>query len=322
MFTGPFFGTIALLYYLCFLLLTGMVVFIGYTSRHRPRHALRRVFCWLALSLLLWQVTLFLEPRTLLPNLQLWLGRLNFTAIVFAVYLSLRFVQAVPAKSSHPSLSLSLWLLTETWLLAFLTLFTSLIDAGEHVDAEQAIATYGFLFPVYLLHVVSYLTAALVVAFRQSRKAKERSVQKQLTFIAVGLLAMGGIAFLTNALLPYLYGNFRFSDVGTLSVLFFVVAVAYAMFVHHLFDLRIVLRETLVYGIMMVFVLSAYSSTVFLITQYLTDGTDKIKQFAVLVIAFSFDPLRRVLEEKTDHLLFGAQEDRKEHKKARKRRGK
>lgn len=42
-------------------------------------------------------------------------------------------------------------------------------------------------------------------------------------------------------------------------------------------------------------------------TQHLTGeaGTDKLVQFVVLLIAFSFDPLRRFLEIKTDQLLFG-----------------
>lgn len=318
MFTGTFFGIIALLYYLSFLLLAAMVVFLGYTSRHRPRSSLRRIFCWLALALLLWQVTLFLEPRTVPPTGQLWLGRLNFTAIVFAVYLSLRFIQKIPAKSSRQAQSLS-WPLAETWLLALVTLFTPLVDAEEHVRLDQVLTRFGSFFPFYLLHVVGFLAAALFTAYRERKQAKKQRVQRQLAFIASGLLAMGGTACFTNAMLPYLFGDFRFCDVGTLSVLFFVAAVGYAVLVHRLFDLKIVFRETLVYGIMMVFVLSAYSATVFLITNYLTEGQDKIKQFAVLLIAFSFDPLRRLLEVKADRWLFPELRD-SEHGKRRRRR--
>ena len=42
----------------------------------------------------------------------------------------------------------------------------------------------------------------------------------------------------------------------------------------------------------------------FLLTQYLTDHAGKVTQFAVLLIAFSFDPLRRFLEKRVDRLLF------------------
>ena len=66
-----------------------------------------------------------------------------------------------------------------------------------------------------------------------------------------------------------------------------------------------VLRAALVYGVLLAFVLGAYSSTIFVLTQYLTDGAGKLAQFSVLLIAFSFDPLRRFLEGKVDALLFG-----------------
>ncbi len=122
---------------------------------------------------------------------------------------------------------------------------------------------------------------------------------------------------MSNALLPYGFGDFRFCDVGTLSTLCFVLAVAYATFIHGLFDLRVILRETLVYGVLLAFVLGTYSSAVFVVTQYLTNSAGKLTQFAVLLIAFSLDPLRRFLEKKTDRLLFGRREAKNPKRKRR-----
>jgi hypothetical protein len=303
------FRPLALLYYLCFLLLTGLTVFIACKASRRTSTPLRRTFFLLALSLLLWQLTLFLEVRTVHPAAQLRLGRANFAAVVFAAYFALRFVQEVPAKGAVPGSTWSRWLFVATVLLALVTLLTPLISAAERVEAGRAVTTFGPLFPVYLIHVVGGLAAALVMAFCQWRKAEERRVRGQVLLIGSGMLLTGGVALVTNALLPYGRGDFRFCDVGTLSTLFFVLAVAYATFVHRLFDLRVIVRETLVYGMLLAFVLGAYSSTVFVLSQALTEGAEKLVQFAVLLIAFSFDPLRRFLEEKTDRLLFGDRED-------------
>ena len=66
------------------------------------------------------------------------------------------------------------------------------------------------------------------------------------------------------------------------------------------------------YGILLTFVLGGYSATVFVVTQYLTDSAGKLTQFAVLFFAFSFDPLRRWLEKKTNDFLFGEREQNKE----------
>jgi len=305
MVSGMFFGPAALLYYLCFLLLAGLSLFIAFKgSRHaRARSRLRRTFLLLALSLLLWLLTLFLEVRTALPVAQLWLGRANFAAVVFAVYFALRFVQEIPVNGSWASPSFGL--LTETGLLGALTLVTPLVSAAERIEAGHAVTTFGPLFPSYLLHVVVCLGSALTTAFRERRRAKDRRVRGQLTLIGAGMLATGAVALISNAVLPYGIGDFRFCHFGTLSTLFFVLAVAYATFIHRLFDLRVFIRETLVYGVLLAFVLGAYSSSVFVVTQYLSSGAAKLTQFAVLVIAFSFDPLRRFLEKKTDDLLFG-----------------
>jgi len=317
MFAGAFFGLVAWLYYLCFLLLIGLMAVVALhgrrlkgSKRTPARPALRRTFLWLALALLLWQFTLYLEVRATLPAIQFWLGRLNFTAIVFAPFLALRFVQEISSKKIPQRETprwqwLNFWLRAETGMLAGLTLLTPLVCAAERVMDGYAITTFGPLFPGYLLHVMGYLMAALVMALRERRRCASPRVRCQLTLIAAGMLTTGGIAFITNALLPYARGDFRFGHVGTLSTFGFLVAVAYATFVHRLFGLRVVLRETLVYGLLLAFVLGAYSSAVFVVSQYLTEGAGKMVQFAVLLIAFSLDPLRRFLEEKTDRLLFG-----------------
>jgi hypothetical protein len=322
MVTSPFFGPIALLYYLAFLLLAGLALFIAWRGRRRTRTRarLRHTFCLLSLSLLVWLLTLFLEVRTARLAAQLWFGRANFAAVIFVAYFALGFIQEVPLKATGQGSPGIVWLRAVTGVLGVLTLLTPLIDAAERVEAGRAITTYGPLFPAYLAHVLGCLGAALVLAFRGWRRADDRRVRGQMAVIGLGMLATGSIAFLTNALLPYGWGDFRFCDVGTLSTLLFVGAVAYATFLHGLFDLKVLLRKTLVYGLLLAFVLGTYSSTVFLISQYVTASVGKLTQFAVLFIAFSVDPLRRFLEKKTDHLLFGEQEGERNHPKARGRK--
>lgn len=181
-----------------------------------------------------------------------------------------------------------------------------LISASERIEEGSAITTYGPLFGLYLAHVLGYLIAALVVAFHGRSRTRNKVKRAQFLFIGVGLLATGGISAVTNALLPYQFHDFRFCDVGPLSTVLFASAIAYAVFVHQLFGLRVVLRAALVYGVLLTLVGGAYSSGVFVLSQYLTEGSGKMEQFLVLFLAFSFDPLRRFLEGKVDVLLFGS----------------
>jgi hypothetical protein len=307
MVSSPFFWPLPLLVFLCGLLLAGLPLFITWRGRRRPRLGarLRRTFCLLSLALLLWLLTLFLEVRSPLPLVQLGLGRANFAAMLFAATLALRFVQQVPLPATGERSSRAFWLWTETGLLVGLTLFTPWISAAERVEAGQAVTTYGPLFPAYLAHILGCLGAALLLSFQGWRRTGDQRVRGQLALIGLGMLATGSIASLTNAVLPYGWGDFRFCEVGTLSVLLFVLATAAATFRHGLFDLRVLLRRTLVYGLLLAFVLGTYRSAALLLSQYLTESAGKGVQFAVLLIAFSVDPLRRFLERKTERLLFG-----------------
>jgi len=322
MLSDAFFGALALVYYVCFLSLIGLTLFIAFGMRQsKARAGLRITFVLLSLSLLSWQATMFIEVRTALPIEQLWVGRFNFAIVAMVVYLALLFVRRIPTQKSDGMTECSPLLLVETASLFLITLFTPLVDAVEQVvPGGRALTYFGPLYPFYLLHILSYLVLAIEHVFRTRKKAQDSRVRRQLGLVGFGLIATGGVAFITNGAMPYWLGDYRYCDVGTISVQIFILSVAYATFMHGLFDVRVIIRETLVYGFLMAFVLSAYSSTVFLITEYLTDGQDKVKQFAVLIIAFSFDPIRRILESKTDRLLFGERTDTKIGKTKQKRR--
>ena len=177
------------------------------------------------------------------------------------------------------------------------------------------------LFPLYIVHVGGYWLAALFVAMRERSRAEGRTQRDQLTLIGGGMLTTGTVALIANVLLPYGFGDFRWCDAGALSTLLFLLAIAYATLWRRLFDLRILVRRALVYGLLLAFVLGGYSSAVFVVSQYLTTGSGIGTQFAVLLIAFSFDPLRRWLEKETDRLLFGARDgDEEKATPGRKRR--
>ncbi|MES2461998.1 MAG: histidine kinase N-terminal 7TM domain-containing protein [Armatimonadota bacterium] len=279
-----------------------------------PRSRLHSHFALTALSLLLWLATLFLFDRTNDPSLALWLGRLNFAAMAPAVFFAYRFVQAVTGggnqKGGNPFPAQQRgWEAAWVICLTAVTLLTPLVDRAEIVHGDAVLrhtTVYGPLFPLYLAHVVGFLVAAVLLAFRTRRESVPGPVRDQLLLIGIGTLATGLVSLVTNALLPYVFGDFRYTDVGPLSTLLFLLAVAYAVARHRLFDFRLFVRRTLVLGLLLSFALAAYSAFVLLATDRFTgEGSTTLTRFGVLVIAFSFDPLRRFLENRIDRLLFG-----------------
>jgi len=325
----------AALYGLCLLFLAAAALLIFAKDPHSRLH---RHFALLLLALLGWVASLFVFGLPLglrlAPELLLWLGRFNFACLVPAVLLSFlfvqdistrrfvqdistrrfvqdistrRFVQDIAGRHRQERTPITTWLWLETALLFLLTLLTPLVDQAELILAGQHITLYGPLFALYALHLVALLAAMLWAAFRPVAGASLET-RSQLRLTGIGALATAAIALTTNALLPYVFGNFHLIHVGTLSTIFFLFAVADAVFVHHLFDIRLVIRAAFVYAGLIALTLELYQLALSFLIRLVPVGDQAQSHLAatamVLVInAFTQQPVRRWLEGRIDHSL-------------------
>lgn len=305
---------VAALYSLCLLALAGFALFVFFRN---PRGSLNQAFFLLSLSLLGWVASLFAFslPTFNLPQPSaslLLLGRFNFACIVLAVTLGFVFVQHV---AHRPVSRLARWLWLETGLLAGLTLFTPLVDKAELVMAGQHSTLYGSLFPLYVLHVLIWLMAALVSAFHPASNLPEQT-RTQLRLIGGGILATGIVGLLTNVLLPYAFGDFRFIHVGTLSTLLFLLAVGYAVFVLHLFSVRVLVKMTFIFAGLVTLALEVYQLALGFLAHLLPFGDPAQRGLAATVIAlsvnaFTHEPVKQWLERVISHSYKGNGEKRR-----------
>lgn len=84
----------------------------------------------------------------------------------------------------------------------------------------------------------------------------------------------------------------------------FLLAIGYAVLKHRRFDLRRLVRKTVVFGIVGSLTLGIYGAVVILATErFAGSGSDTLTRFSVLAIALSFNPLQRALEAKVEKLL-------------------
>ena len=295
----------AILYALCSVLLAAASVFLLIRDNRSP---VVRWFVAVCLALLVWVVTLFLFGRSEDSGYLLLVGRANFASVSLAVYFGWRFVRVV---ASRPRRSYENYLLWASLALACLSAATPWVDRAELVGAgvgENHTTVYGPLFSLYVLHITSLLVASIWTAFRSSGRVRGPDPthrRDQLLLLGWGIVATGGVSLLTNALLPYAFGDFRWIDIGPLSTLLFLLAVSYAVVRHQLFDIRVFVRRAVVLGLALSLVLASYSALVLLATDRLASSeSGGLTRFGVLVLAFSFDPVRRFLEKRIDRLLF------------------
>lgn len=293
------------LYAVCSLGLAATAVFLVIRDKLSP---LIRWFVATCLALLIWVVTLFLFNGSTEPGFLLKVGRVNFAAVSLAVYFGWRFVRSVASRPRR--LHETIWLIVSV-SLCLLSVFTPWIDQEELVGTAPGTrheTVYGPLFPLYALHILLLLGASVWTAFRSAGRRKgQGAIHDQLLLIGWGILTTGVVGIITNVLLPFAFRDFRFIDFGPLSTLLFLLAVAYAVVRHQLFDIRVFLRRTLVLGIALSLVLAAYSALVLLATdRFASSESGGVTRFGVLLLAFSFDPIRRLLEKRIDMLLFPA----------------
>jgi len=302
-------------YFLCFAALIGLALFV---YRKNPSAWLNRYFALFAVAILSWLVTLFDYDRQSGSGL-LGLGRLNFASAAFVVLFGFLFVREITRNRRHENYDkITLALVAETIVLAALTLGTPFIDAGENLSAGQHVTTFGPLFPLFVLHIVLYIAVALWLAFASRRRVSPR-VRAQLSVIGLGIAAMAAVVLITNLLLPFSFHIFAFQEVGALSTIALLAALAYAITVHRLFDVRVFVRRALVYTLLLGLTAAAYNGLIFgvaILFQGRFGSYDwhtalpNILIFAVL--GFTFEPVRNRLDLSISRLLYRQEQENQE----------
>lgn len=300
---------VASLYLLITAFLFGSAIYI--LSRD-PFARINQAYSLLALVQLGWVGTLFVFNATPVGPDLIWIGRANFAAAALVVPAVYFFVQALLSRRSHHTL----WLLLESLIVAGVSLGTGLVDRSETIKAGIHVTTYGVLFPLYVLHLLLYLVPALYRALWPDPKLPHQQRQ-QVRMVGIGILITAAIGITTNVVIPYIYGNFRFIDWGTLATITALAAIAYAAMFYHLFNLRVVIKATIVFAMMIAFALELYQLAVGALTKLLPVGDPTERHIAAasvafIINAFTQQPLRWWLERLADRLL-----KRKPHSRVR-----
>lgn len=275
-----------------------------------PRSAPRRSFGAVCLALILWLTSLYaLFHLPSFPDRTL-LGRFNFLTVVWATYLGFVVIRELVKKPIRTR-----WLLAGTVALSGLTLLTPLIDRAELLRGGENVTMVGPLFFLFVAHVVLYPAAGVIQAVLARRTASPR-LRSQLAVIALGLGVTACLVIVSAVILPYGFGTFRYQEIGSLSVVVLAGAIAYAITVQHLFDVRLVIRHALVIALLVTLVENVYSQSISLLVDRLPESHHSdiyarlISLATVLFIAGSFDPVKRWLEKSLDMLIFGRHRSR------------
>jgi signal transduction histidine kinase len=254
-------------------------------------------------SLVVGVVVGFMQPRTLQARLYLFLSVIVCLWTSTAVFLHLPGFRPLTV----------VYFLAESFFPAALT------HLAIHFPVERRFAGWQRIWPTlpylissalaalatYLYTAASFLFSLVAMAFAywEDREPRARLRVKAIfpSFILVAAFIV--FAFTNNAVSG---GDFPM-QLGVLLVPSIFISVAYAIAKHDLFDIDRFVRQSFVYGLLSLIVISAYAAVLMIPTRLAPSWTENqtlLGMAFVLVLAFALDPLRSVVQNLVDRAFY------------------
>jgi hypothetical protein len=259
-------------------------------------------------------------PRTALTPalwLQIWVDGWSWIPIIFSIFLiPLHFPTGRPPSPRWRWIN---WLAVGMWL--FFIIATAFVKEFGPVDYDWTLPNpIGFI-PVALLEgsflivwglglltIVGASVASLFVRYRRAH-AVERQQIKWLLYVGAIFVLFYGVVYFTSSDSDQFgamddWVNLLF----TLSILAFPVAIAIAILRYRLFDIDVIIRRTVVYGLLSLLLALVYFGMVVLLQSIFAAATAErsplIIVLSTLLIAALFAPLRARVQAFVDRRFY------------------
>ena len=289
----------------CFSALLSML--LGFLVLFRgPRTREVRVFVWLCFVMFVWLFSYGLMEATSDPIRALWFAKIGHSAVIFAPAFYLHFVRYLLDMKEMEPLYRGYYILCVVWL-AFLF-------ATDLFIPTVRLQPWGF-YPVGgVVMLIEALTLALLAAVcwilfvtgcRRARTRLSFAEYNRLTYccVAMGVYSLSVLDYLAKFGVPYY-------PMGFLTNAFFVSVVTYAILVHRLMDISIVVRRSLIYSFLVTVLTVGYFGLIYVVerifqTTFRYQST-WLSLTAFALTALCFQPLKLGIQRVVDLVVFRA----------------
>jgi len=283
-------------------LILGLIVFLK-----NPKRKTNRLFIVLALIVSAWSIANYFSLKTFnLDEAIKWIRIvMAITSLMFAaiLHLSLNFPE------SDRSIKKIFILFDVVWIVATTLLSLTPLVFSHATLANEAITPIpGPAIPFFGLYVASHIIGTIVILIKKLRKSVG-AVREQVRFMLLGLAVTYVLAFITTFLFVVLFKITSLVFLGPNYTLILISAVTYAIVKHRLFDIRLVIARSVSYSLLLVILGSIYSGGLFIVSSLITKTSTPAASLIsstilALIIAYTFQPLRSLLEKTTDKIFF------------------
>jgi hypothetical protein len=281
------------------LLVTGILnIFLGgYVLYRNPRRLLNLSLSLFALGasgwiLSLW-FTIYFFP--ILP-----VSKITFISPIFIIaFLALFAYELEPKVLRRDPYVPILILLIPSVFFALILLDKVVTSVG--VKNNHIVNTYGEAYPLYGLTMLVYIFGSLI--FLLYKYYRSQGIDRlRLKYVLLGLAFMLIPSVTSNLILPLFFKTQSFNTIGPVSSTFMVIAMSYTILRYHLLDIWIVVRLGTIFTILFGVISAIYAGVTSMLSQYIGGNWSAV--LASVIIVFTFEPLKKFIENKTDKFFF------------------
>lgn len=207
---------------------------------NKPDSITNRAFFLFAIITICWSIINYVNYQVTQPELVLWLLRFVIFFGVWHAFSFFRFLYVFPSdKKEFPTWYRHI-LIPWIFIVAALTLspfvFSGIATISSGGAVSKTIVAWG-IFP-FVLTVITLILSGFIIFIAKMIKTSghERSAYR---FILIGAMLTFSLLITFNLILPGIFLNVRYIPLGALFLLPFVVFTAYAIYQHHLFNLKV-----------------------------------------------------------------------------------
>lgn len=299
-----------------FALLTVLVAFFGniilglFTYLKNPKSFTNRLFFFFTISLGLYLFINYLALHQVADSATLFWIR-QVMAIALGINL-LYFLLVVTFPYSKLQLSSKrLWTSILSTLILLSTTQTSLVFKAVEPNSTQPIPGLGM--PLFVLHTLIFLGGGFVILIKKFRESTGLA-KIQFKLFLLGTILMFVSIVVTNLLFVIFLNTTAFVGLLPLYILIFICFITYAIVKHRFLDIRLIVARSVAYTLLVILLGLVYAGGVFLVGTYFTRAPltqSEILSLTILalVVAFTFQPLRHILEDITDNIFYKGRYD-------------
>ncbi len=286
----------------------GLIVYLN-----NSKGKVNRIYFSLVVVGCLWIAANYFSVYGSTPNIQILASRFitptSLLATLLFFILAINFPKPRPLARSEKLVCIPAFIII---VLSFTSLnFSAVVENGK------AVYTFGALYYPYIALMLIYIFGSLRALLKNFKKS-EGFQRRQITFILLGLALSAIPAVLFGNILP-LIGFTALSNYSQYFSLAFLFFTGYAIARHKLFDIRAVVARALTYLLVIATISIVYGLTAFVLVggavfkaSQLSFAQQTFYALLAVLLAFTFQPIRRFFQKITDKIFYRDKYDAQE----------